>query len=343
MTNRDSFNDGEPKIVRKRHLREFAKGKKAWGICDRSGFEYLLKDLVREPGTNLLVHKSLTDGKYNRVQHPQNFAADTRENIAIKNPRPDTTTFDEVLLKDSNGSVIVNSNGLPYFTYNEKTITGEKYAPPPTFYEDLIAWYDAADTSTILTENGVFYWRDKSNNEFHLSQSTASRFPTSGTESFGKNVLTFDGTDYLNVDFGQTYGQTNTLFVVCEFTSVNTTQYVVDGFATGYRNAFLNYLGAFSTFGGSLFQTGGVSDTNSNIHMIEFNGVTSKIYQNNVLKTTGNPGSNGLNGLTVGSSRDPAFFFSGKIMDIFAYNRVITENERNDIHLYLSRKWRIST
>lgn len=51
----------------------FAKGKNAVGICHRSGFKVPYKELVFEPGTNYLVHKSETDGNYSLVNHPQNF------------------------------------------------------------------------------------------------------------------------------------------------------------------------------------------------------------------------------------------------------------------------------
>ncbi len=51
----------------------FASGKHAVGICHRSGFKYPYSELVFEPGTNYLVHKSETDGNYSVVNHPQNY------------------------------------------------------------------------------------------------------------------------------------------------------------------------------------------------------------------------------------------------------------------------------
>lgn len=70
--------------------RKYAQGKKALAICDRTGFEHKMKDMVVEPGTNLLVYKYWSDGRYNIVDHPQNFPPDTAEAINLKNPRPDT-------------------------------------------------------------------------------------------------------------------------------------------------------------------------------------------------------------------------------------------------------------
>jgi hypothetical protein len=78
------------RISRGRRRKQFAKGKKAVAICDRTGFKHKRSEMVIEPGTNLLVHRSWSDGKWNRVDHPQNFPADVSESVGIQNPRLDT-------------------------------------------------------------------------------------------------------------------------------------------------------------------------------------------------------------------------------------------------------------
>ena len=50
---------------------EFARGYKAWSISERSGLRFPYKEMVREPGTGLWVHKSESDKGYNIVDHPQ--------------------------------------------------------------------------------------------------------------------------------------------------------------------------------------------------------------------------------------------------------------------------------
>jgi len=68
----------------------WASGKHARAICDRSGFEYSYREMVREPGTRLLVHWSESDGPYNRVDHPQNHPPhDLTDDIALRDARPD--------------------------------------------------------------------------------------------------------------------------------------------------------------------------------------------------------------------------------------------------------------
>jgi hypothetical protein len=82
-----------PQITRTldRKGNQYAKGRFAVGICHRSGFKYLLKDLKFEPGTNFLVHESESDGNYSLVAHPQNFPPENKsERVALRWSSPET-------------------------------------------------------------------------------------------------------------------------------------------------------------------------------------------------------------------------------------------------------------
>lgn len=68
-----------------------ASGKYAIAICDRSGFQFPWKEMVKEPGTGFIVHRTESDGKWNLVDHPQNNIKDIRaENIGLTWTRPET-------------------------------------------------------------------------------------------------------------------------------------------------------------------------------------------------------------------------------------------------------------
>jgi uncharacterized repeat protein (TIGR02543 family) len=56
------------------------------------------------------------------------------------------------------------------------------------------AWFDAADPATLSATGGtVSQWRDKSGNQNHAAQATASRRPTTGSASIGGlNAISFD-------------------------------------------------------------------------------------------------------------------------------------------------------
>lgn len=68
----------------------YARGSKALGICDRTGFRYKLSDLVYETKngtrTGLRVGKDVADG-----DHPQNFLGRLRivDPQSLREPRPD--------------------------------------------------------------------------------------------------------------------------------------------------------------------------------------------------------------------------------------------------------------
>lgn len=96
--------------------RKYASGKKSFGICDRSGFKVPYKRLVKEPGTGLMVDKRWSDGRWNRVDHPQNFPPDVGETIGLKNPRPDIIDPQPNYLVDENGNLIYGSDNLPIMT-----------------------------------------------------------------------------------------------------------------------------------------------------------------------------------------------------------------------------------
>ena len=113
----------------RRGKKRFATGRKATAICDRTGFKHILKDLLKEPGTNILVYKTWSDRDYNRVDHPQNYPADTSESIALRNPRPDPLSEGTVDLIEVSGEIALSPNRLPYFQETGKTMLGEVFVP----------------------------------------------------------------------------------------------------------------------------------------------------------------------------------------------------------------------
>lgn len=68
----------------------YAKGTRAWGICDRTGMRYKLGDLVDEirngQKTGLRIGRDVVD-----PDHPQNFLGRVRINDpqSLRDPRPE--------------------------------------------------------------------------------------------------------------------------------------------------------------------------------------------------------------------------------------------------------------
>jgi hypothetical protein len=96
----------------KKSRRKWASGKRAFVICDRTGFKIPYRRSVVEPGTGIRVDRNWSDGIWNRVDHAQNFSADTGEAIAIRDPRPDVTpTMSSFLASDGDGLLILTDDG----------------------------------------------------------------------------------------------------------------------------------------------------------------------------------------------------------------------------------------
>ena len=102
-------------------MAKFAKGKYAFGFCDRTGFRYKLKDLVPQIKagrmTGLMVGRDMLD-----KDQPQNFLGrlgDYADPQAIRNPRPDLSqgvsrklsAFDPVGNGDGGGSGNIMAHG----------------------------------------------------------------------------------------------------------------------------------------------------------------------------------------------------------------------------------------
>jgi len=70
----------------------YARGTKAFGFCDRTGFRYPLRDLVYEVAngrrTGLRIGRDVVD-----QDHPQNFLGQVKASDAqsLRDPRPDTS------------------------------------------------------------------------------------------------------------------------------------------------------------------------------------------------------------------------------------------------------------
>ena len=76
------------------------------------------------------------------------------------------------------------------------------------------------------------------------------------------------------------------------------------------------------------------------------NSSQSAAYVNDAINLAGqsfiDAGNNQMTGLTVGSENSGANGFSGEIAEIIIFNRVLKLQERRDVMLYLSSKYRIT-
>lgn len=86
-------------------MTNFASGKRAWSISDRSGLRFPYNEMLFEPGTGIWVHKSETDGQYNIVDHPQG---------RVKAPKGDAISLENIYgdgREDEYPEFLVDENG----------------------------------------------------------------------------------------------------------------------------------------------------------------------------------------------------------------------------------------
>lgn len=132
-------------------MSRFARGKRALGICDKTGFEYLLDDLVYEyqdgKRTGFRVGKDVYD-----PDHPQNWIGrvSTDDPQSLLDPRPDRRQdiglfgFDPVwndaqFMRTSVGRVTIPMEQVQYEIYEvEIGISHEPYETTDTGFYDVI-------------------------------------------------------------------------------------------------------------------------------------------------------------------------------------------------------------
>ena len=82
---------------------KFKRNTRASAISDRSGFKFPMNEMVVEPGTGYLVHRSETDGFWSTVEHPLNNVGKYLKGkqgdpypVEQARPRPTTETVSAV-------------------------------------------------------------------------------------------------------------------------------------------------------------------------------------------------------------------------------------------------------
>lgn len=113
------------------------KGKKgnsnANAISDRSGFRHPMHEMIVEPGTGYLIHRSESDGRWNFVDHPQahiNEYAHFGDPFPVADARPDIiwSATSSTVMGEPGGTIL----GLGYLTFSLiNTSLIDDYSPWP--------------------------------------------------------------------------------------------------------------------------------------------------------------------------------------------------------------------
>lgn len=212
----------------------------------------------------------------------------------------------------------------------------------PLAYANLAMWYDPSDAATITQSGGlVSQLNDKSGNNRHLTASTTARPTTGLTSAKGKNWLDYNGTSNILSVSGFTLYQPLTVYCVAKADVYVDGGTVFSGAGQFPGENMLRTTGLKWQIYANSTVDGAANDTNQDIHVVRFNGVSSEHYINGVLSASGDASTSELIGFTVGS-RTGGFagsWWDGKIGEVLVYNDLHDVATINAFGAYLDGKW----
>jgi hypothetical protein len=194
------------------------------------------------------------------------------------------------------------------------------------------------DTTALLAFVGagngfVTAWYDQSTNGRNGTQSTGGNQPqivSSGvvTELNTKSSMLYDGTDDRLVAIFSLLSQPNTIFSVANTTNVSSTRLLYDDDSGNDRNTLSTETSVRTTAfaGAALDVNTGWGVNTQRIHSVLYNGNSSVIRRNGGAFGSGNVGTQGLSGLTIGGRFTGSFYWIGNIQELIIYNNNQTSN-----------------
>jgi uncharacterized repeat protein (TIGR02543 family) len=255
---------------------------------------------------------------------------------------------------DANTTLYARWNAQPVVDAGQdKTVALSEVVPWSPSETTTALWLDADDTGTVLLNGGtVAQWDDKSGNNRHATQPTATAQPTNTTAGLGsRNVLTFDGsTDVLNVDLDFLAGTSHSAFIVLAdptaysniYGAANGSQasnslHVGFNAASNYR---MNYWG--HDYGPSV--TGNFIATGSILNYVWPVGSPKQIFANGKLEGSGHnalaPGTMSGGGRIGKVVTHP--YLGAKIAEIIMVTGPVNAADRERFEGYLAHKWSLT-
>lgn len=249
----------------------------------------------------------------------------------------------------STGLILTSENGIRHRitvadngTLITTNLSGATFLP--TQLDNLAIWLEAdSGTSTTMDGVAVSQWDDQSGNLRNAIQATASKQPLykSGIIN-GKPVLRFDGSsDSLQVAFGATLAQPNTIFIVAAITSAGAQDNLIDGLSGSERNSLFIDSGNYTMYAGSLFSLSAI-DANTHILRMVFDGASSSFSIDGGSASSGNAGTQSISGINICCENSGLRNIGADIAEIIIYDDLLTPAEIAQVQSYLSVKYGIS-
>ena len=206
------------------------------------------------------------------------------------------------------------------------------------------AWYDASQLVGLNDGDPISSWTDLGGGGHHLVQADAGLKPTYRANA--QNSLPgiqADGTEGMQVIYGETLSQPNTIFVVAKVVTWNEVpaNMIVDGDTVNTRNVIhiAQNTNTYKSYAGSEIDSSVSIDANAKYITALYNGVSSDLWINGVATGVGDIGAHAPGGLTVfGDYRVNFQNCKCYIMELIIYNG---NEDRAYNEAYLAAKWGI--
>ncbi|MFW5983029.1 MAG: hypothetical protein ACOCQ4_00895, partial [bacterium] len=209
----------------------------------------------------------------------------------------------------------------------------------PDHLPSLQLWLSA--DSVNLVSDAVETWHDLSGNNHHVSQFDVIHQPQKVNSVLNNQpVIRFDGNnDFLMVDFEQEFVQPASIFVLWNCYD-NSNNMIYDNITNSRFFLFRNNSGELRINAENVNLGYYLPDYDSyKITTGVYNYSNSSVYENGILKNTGDVGNGTLSGLNFGRFSANIHHFNGDIAEFIFYNDLLSDEEITTVQQYLKNKY----
>lgn len=184
-------------------------------------------------------------------------------------------------------------------------------------------------------------WDDKSGNGRNLLQATEALQPAVGALSFGPVGATFSGSKLMRTAaFSAEVPQPLTWLYVGRATSGVSNKYLFDNRTDPTQCAFVSSDGAFTLFAPSARSLNSLDATVATAVLTTLDGAATKSYVGGVEVTgSGNPGTAGLTGVTLGNYAGGGAFAASECCEFALWSRILDAGEIVQVAAYLDSRY----
>ncbi|WP_169792606.1 PKD domain-containing protein [Salinivirga cyanobacteriivorans] len=260
------------------------------------------------------------------------------------------TLFHEILIANSYKAPSINNVDTVFWkvtAYNPclstQTSNIRFYVNVNTqFQKHLSLWYNG--DSVLNNGNQVQKWYDLSGKNYNAIQNETSAMPYYEDSVInGLPALFFDGSKYMETDFGVDYPQPNTYIMLWSITAnAGFLQLPYSGLYPGKTNSTFWRNNSTININGGNYVNNVYPKEIPFYFMITttvFNEDSTVIYENSIFKKRVDAGTDSVAGLIFGGVPDEDYYLHGYLPEFMFFDTIITDEQRNLVENYLRDKY----